>query len=120
MTRGLDRSPGWRGWRGWRTAARALIGVAIALGAPGCLMTRYLAQAAHGQLELLGKALPVTLEARWNKSGQYELPGTNAYVMGVSAKASFKRSAFGMSYGVANGWVGDTVEMMFEFEARRR
>lgn len=76
--------------------------------------------ALDGQLELLGKALPVTLEARWNKSGQYELPGTNAYVMGVSAKASFKRSAFGMSYGVANGWVGDTVEMMFEFEARRR
>jgi polyisoprenoid-binding protein YceI len=76
--------------------------------------------ALDGQLELLGKALPVTLEARWNKSGQYELPGTNAYVMGVSAKASFKRSAFGMTYGVANGWVGDTVEMMFEFEARRR
>jgi polyisoprenoid-binding protein YceI len=76
--------------------------------------------ALDGQLELLGKALPVTLEARWNKSGQYELPGANAYVMGVSAKASFKRSAFGMTYGVANGWVGDTVEMMFEFEARRR
>jgi predicted aminopeptidase len=56
MTRGIDRS---RGWRGWRTAARALIGVAIALGAPGCLMTRYLAQAAHGQLELLGKARPI-------------------------------------------------------------
>lgn len=42
-----------------RTAARALLGVAIALGLSGCLMTRYLAQAAHGQLELLGKARPI-------------------------------------------------------------
>jgi predicted aminopeptidase len=42
---------------------RTLIGVAVALGlasgASGCLMTRYLAQAAHGQLELLGKARPI-------------------------------------------------------------
>ena len=76
--------------------------------------------AIDGQLELIGKKLPVTLEARWNKSGPYELPGATAYVMGVSARGSFKRSEFGMSYGVANGWVGDTVELMFEFEARRR
>lgn len=39
-------------------AARALIGALLAL-APGCLMTRYLAQAAHGQLDLLGKARPI-------------------------------------------------------------
>jgi predicted aminopeptidase len=32
---------------------------AIALTAPGCLMPRYLAQAANGQLELLGKARPI-------------------------------------------------------------
>jgi polyisoprenoid-binding protein YceI len=75
--------------------------------------------AIDGQLELLGKALPVTVEAKWNKSGKYELPGATAYVMGVSARTSFKRSDFGMKYGVANGWVGDTVELMFEFEARR-
>jgi polyisoprenoid-binding protein YceI len=75
--------------------------------------------AIDGQLELLGKALPVTVEAKWNKSGKYELPGATAYVMGVSARTSFKRSDYGMKYGVANGWVGDTVEMMFEFEARR-
>jgi polyisoprenoid-binding protein YceI len=75
--------------------------------------------AIDGQLELLGKTLPVTVEAKWNKSGKYELPGATAYVMGVSARTSFKRSDFGMKYGVANGWVGDTVELMFEFEARR-
>jgi predicted aminopeptidase len=45
------------------TAVRALLGLAITLGPastlPGCLMTRYLAQATHGQLELLGKARPM-------------------------------------------------------------
>jgi predicted aminopeptidase len=52
---------------GRHTAARAQIGIAIALGlsiasaiaSSGCLMTQYLAQAAHGQLELLGKARPI-------------------------------------------------------------
>ncbi|HEU4734521.1 MAG TPA: aminopeptidase [Kofleriaceae bacterium] len=44
--------------------ARTGVAIAIALAAaittlPGCLMTRYLAQAAHGQLELLGKARPI-------------------------------------------------------------
>lgn len=74
-----------------------------------------------GQLQLLGKSLPVTLNARWNKSSQYEM-GTfsKPYVTGVSARGSFKRSAFGMRYGIDNGWVGDDVEMIVEFEARRQ
>jgi len=74
----------------------------------------------EGQLEMLGKTQPVTLDVTWNKSGQYELPGVKAYVMGVSARGSFKRSAFGMSYGLANGWVGDAVDLILEFEARRK
>jgi len=46
------------------TAPRAALVLAIGLGlglglAPGCLMTRYLAQATHGQLELLGRARPI-------------------------------------------------------------
>jgi polyisoprenoid-binding protein YceI len=73
-----------------------------------------------GQLEMLGKAQPVSLNVTWNKSGDYELPGVRAYVMGASARGSFKRSAYGMTYGVQNGWVGDTVELILEFEARRR
>ena len=40
-------------------AVQVVVAAAIALAAPGCLMTRYLAQAAHGQLELLGKARPI-------------------------------------------------------------
>lgn len=73
-----------------------------------------------GVLELLGRSQPVSLQATWNKSGPYELPGSRAYVMGVSARGSFRRSAFGMTYGVANGWVGDTVELILELEARRQ
>jgi polyisoprenoid-binding protein YceI len=73
-----------------------------------------------GELQLLGRTQPVQLTATWNKSGKYELPGSRAYVMGVSARGSFKRSAFGMKYAVDNGWVGDTVELILEFEARRK
>ena len=73
-----------------------------------------------GQLQLLGRTQPVQLRATWNKSGPYELPGARAYVMGVSARGVFKRSAFGMNYAVDNGWVGDEVELILEFEARRQ
>ena len=78
----------------------------------------------EGQLQLLGKSQPLTLEASWNKSGEYPfgggLLGSNPYVMGVSARGSFKRSAYGMNYAVDNGWVGDDVELIIEFEARRQ
>ena len=35
------------------------VSLAVALGAGGCLMTRYLAQAGHGQVDLLGRARPI-------------------------------------------------------------
>jgi polyisoprenoid-binding protein YceI len=40
--------------------------------------------------------------------------------MGVSARGTFRRSAYGMDYAVDNGWVGDEVEIIVEFEARRQ
>ena len=77
-----------------------------------------------GELTLLGKTRPVTLQATWNRSGPYPfgggLLGEKPYVMGVSARGSFKRSEFGMTYGVAKGWVGDEIELIVEFEARRQ
>lgn len=75
-----------------------------------------------GQLELLGKSLPLTLQATWNKSAESPLGGPlrKPYVMGVSARGSFKRSAYGMNYAVANGWVGDEVPLIIEFEAIRQ
>lgn len=72
-----------------------------------------------GELELLGQTRPLTLHATWNKSGEYPF-GDEAYAMGVSARGTFNRSDFGMTYGVDNGWVGDEVQIIIEFEAVRR
>ncbi|RJP72700.1 MAG: YceI family protein [Comamonadaceae bacterium] len=76
----------------------------------------------NGQLELLGKSLPLTLQATWNKSAESPMGGPlrKPYVMGVSARGSFKRSAYGMNYAVSNGWVGDEVPLIIEFEAVRQ
>lgn len=78
----------------------------------------------EGELELLGQSRPLTLEASWNKSAEYPfgggLLGDKPYVMGVSARGSFLRSAYGMDYSVENGWVGDEVELIIEFEAIRQ
>lgn len=71
-----------------------------------------------GQLELLGKSQPLTLQATWNKSAASPIAST--YVMGVSARGAFKRSAYGMNYAVGNGWVGDEVALIVEFEAIRQ
>lgn len=72
-----------------------------------------------GELRLLGKTGPLTLTATLNRSGDYPFaPG--AHVVGVSARGSFERSDFGMTYGVADGWVGDEVEILIELEARRQ
>ncbi len=75
-----------------------------------------------GQLELLGKKQPLTLQATWNKSAESPMGGLGGkpYVMGVSARGSFKRSAYGMNYAVSNGWVGDEVPLIIEFEAVRQ
>ncbi|MDM0043268.1 YceI family protein [Variovorax dokdonensis] len=71
-----------------------------------------------GELELLGRKQPLSLQATVNQSGPS--PIDKDYRMGVSARGSFKRSAYGMNYGVANGWVGDEVPLIIEFEAVRR
>lgn len=75
-----------------------------------------------GQLELLGKSQPLTLMATWNKSAESPLGGIGRkpYVMGVSARGSFRRGAYGMNYALDNGWVGDTVDLIIEFEAVRQ
>ncbi|MBS0427647.1 MAG: YceI family protein [Proteobacteria bacterium] len=72
-----------------------------------------------GTLELLGRTQPLVLQANWNKSAFSPIAKSN-YVMGVSARGSFRRSAYGMNYAVGNGWVGDEVQLIIEFEAIRR
>lgn len=71
-----------------------------------------------GELELLGSRRPLTLEATLNKSAPYPI-GARAEVMGVSLRGTLKRSEFGMTYGAADGLVGDVVEILIELEARR-
>jgi polyisoprenoid-binding protein YceI len=71
-----------------------------------------------GELELLGATRPLTLEATVNKTAPYPI-GARAEVMGVSLRGTLKRSEFGMTYGVADGLVGDEVEILVEIEARR-
>jgi polyisoprenoid-binding protein YceI len=72
-----------------------------------------------GELTLLGNTRPWVLEATLNKSAEYPI-GDRAHVLGVSARGQLSRSEFGMTYGVANGLVGDEVEIIIEIEARRR
>ncbi len=72
-----------------------------------------------GQLTMLGQALPLTLDVTWNKSDTYPF-GDKHYAIGISARGNLKRSAYGMSYGVANKLVGDDVEILIEFEAKRK
>ncbi|RPI62322.1 MAG: polyisoprenoid-binding protein, partial [Lysobacterales bacterium] len=62
--------------------------------------------AVTGELTLLGTRQPLTLEATLNKNAPYPI-GDRAEVMGVSARGRLKRSAFGMTYGVADTLVGD-------------
>jgi len=71
-----------------------------------------------GELTLLGTRRPLMLEAMVNKSAPYPF-GDRTDVMGVSARGVLKRSEFGMTYGVADDLVGDEVEIVIEFEARR-
>ncbi len=72
-----------------------------------------------GRLTILGVTKPLNLSVTWNKSGKSPLPG-NPYVAGLSARGGFERSAYGMSYGVADGLVGNEVELIIELEAQRQ
>jgi polyisoprenoid-binding protein YceI len=73
----------------------------------------------RGDLALVGITRPLSLSVSWNKSATSPLPG-KPYVAGMSARGSFRRSEFGMSYGIADGLVGDDVELLIELEAHRR
>lgn len=72
-----------------------------------------------GDLTLLGQTRPLTLEVTWNKSEAYPF-GHKDHVIGISARGTVKRSDFGMNYAVGNGWVGDEIALIIEFEARRK
>ena len=71
-----------------------------------------------GDLQLLGQTQPLVLTATLNKSEKYPF-GHKSFTLGVSARGSLQRSAYGMSYGVANALVGDAIELIIEVEANQ-
>ncbi|MDJ0983355.1 MAG: YceI family protein [Kiloniellales bacterium] len=73
-----------------------------------------------GDLTILGVTRPITLQVIKNKIGDYPFGAGPPYVVGVSVRGTVKRSEFGMTYAVENGWVGDEVELIIEFEAIRQ
>lgn len=86
--------------------------------APGPIVVDGDAAVIEGTLTLLGESRPLALETTLNKTGTYPF-GHKKRTLGVSARGMVKRSDYGMSYGVANGLVGDEVELIIELEAIR-
>ncbi|WP_295313819.1 YceI family protein [Roseobacter sp.] len=71
-----------------------------------------------GDLTVLGQSNPVTLNVTLNKVAPYPF-GHKREVLGLSMTTSIKRSDFGMDYGVANGLVGDELQINIETEAMK-
>ena len=71
-----------------------------------------------GNLTILGETQPVTLNVTLNKAAPYPF-GHKREVLGLSMNTSINRSAFGMTYAVANGLVGDEVTIQIETEAMK-
>ncbi|MEZ5824864.1 MAG: YceI family protein [Geminicoccaceae bacterium] len=72
----------------------------------------------HGDLTFRGTTLPVSVDVTLNRIGPY--PWGENYVIGLSAEAAIQRSAFGSTYAVEGGIVGDEVRLRFEIEAIRQ
>ena len=72
-----------------------------------------------GDLTLLGVTKPITLDVRLNKAGNYPF-GDGHYAVGIDATGSFKRSDFGMSYGVDGNIVGDEIKLVIGIEGIRQ
>lgn len=72
-----------------------------------------------GKLTLLGVTKPLTLDVTY-KGGTFYPFGDGHYAIGISARGTVKRTDYGMTYAAANGWVGDEIELIIEFEAIRQ
>jgi polyisoprenoid-binding protein YceI len=68
----------------------------------------------HGELTMIGKTLPVSLDVTLNKLDMN--PGRGTPRAGFRAEGRLKRSDWGMSYGVPN--VGDEIAIVINLEAR--
>lgn len=73
----------------------------------------------HGDLTIRGVTQPAVLDVTWNRSGRYPF-GEKHYAIGVSARATIKRSDFGMTYALQGNLVGDEVQIILELEGIRQ
>ena len=67
-----------------------------------------------GDFTMMGKTKEITIPVK--VVGFKE--GRRGTVMGATAKTSIKRSEFGITYGIANGAIGDEVKIEINVEAR--
>jgi len=67
-----------------------------------------------GELTLLGKTLPVTLEGR--RFNCYDQPVLKVHVCGGDFETIIQRSQWGMNWGIDMG-VPDTVRLLIQIEA---
>lgn len=72
-----------------------------------------------GELTMLGVTKPLTLDVTY-KGGTFYPFGDGHYAVGISARGTVKRTDYGMTYAAANGWVGDEIHLIIEFEAKRQ
>ncbi len=72
-----------------------------------------------GDLTLRGVTKPVTLSVEWVAGGPYMF-SSRQYRVGINARATLKRSDFGMTYMVEQNGVGDNVTLIMGFEAIRQ
>ncbi len=74
-----------------------------------------------GNLTLLGVTRPVTLDLTFNREGLHTF-NKKDYVAGFSATGTFKRTDFGMGYGMPGNpaGIGDQVHLRIEAEGIRQ
>jgi polyisoprenoid-binding protein YceI len=68
-----------------------------------------------GDLTIRDQTHPVTLQIEKLDGRSYPF-GDRHYAVGVSGRATIKRSEWGMTYGVADGLVGDDIDIIIEAE----
>jgi len=71
-----------------------------------------------GTVTILGVSKPLSLDVTLNKIAPYPF-GHGKETVGISARGSLDRGAFGMSYGLAGEMVGDRIDLIIEAEAIR-
>ncbi len=68
-----------------------------------------------GDFTMLGVTKSVTFQCEFNGKGQ----GRNGEIAGMIARATIKRSDFKMNYGLANGALGDEVDLIISVEGAK-